>query len=567
MATHIGGRLETVAPKRSLFGPDYVRLLGLVAAAVAVHGWLLAHTALTSRDSLEFARNALIIETPAAAATFDHPPDPDRQVVDVLKKPYTLHPPGFPLATLAVSKVLRAATDLPLPEVMPLSAQVANALAGVLLVFPTYLLGRMLFGRSAGFAAALLVQVLPVYAQTTSDGMSDGLYLLAAVTTLVLGVRAVRRPNVGPFLLTGMASGFGYLVRPEGLVLPVATVGTVFLLWLTRVWSRNTTAASLCALAVGFGIVGGPYMKLIGGVTNKTTGERLLSPGGGSGVPNWRGGAAAASPNPALMGVWWNEATDGGSCKTLWGLKAVARETLKTAHYAPAVLGLLGMVYFRRRLVVDPGPTFLILTAGVNLAVVLVMTATTPLPTPGLPDRSPPYVSERHTMLVGVILCLFAAAMLEPLTAALARLPVVGRLWAGRHAASWFLVAIVLSALPNALKSLHKNRVGHLHAGHFLAANAGPDDAVIDPFSWAQWHAGRTLYCIPKDPPEDNLKVRWAVVEHITAENPHSRLPRLRAALDVVNDRVNPPTVAYHWPEDVPPERAKVLVYKQVVRK
>ena len=43
------------------------------------------------------------------------------------------------------------------------------AIAGILLVFPSYLIGRMLFGRSVGFAAAPLFQVLPVPAHVTTS--------------------------------------------------------------------------------------------------------------------------------------------------------------------------------------------------------------------------------------------------------------------------------------------------------------------------------------------------------------------------------------------------------------
>src|SRR5207249_2546738 len=80
-------------------------------------------------------------------------------------------------------------TPLPLPESTLLAAQLVSAIAGVLLVVPTYLLGRMLFGRNVGFAAALLFQVLPVPARITSDGLAEGLYLLGSATALVIGVR------------------------------------------------------------------------------------------------------------------------------------------------------------------------------------------------------------------------------------------------------------------------------------------------------------------------------------------------------------------------------------------
>ena len=72
MSASVGGRLEEVQPERSLFGPDYLRLAALVLVSVAVHAWLVSHTALTARDSLGFAREAIRLDTPSAVP---HPAD------------------------------------------------------------------------------------------------------------------------------------------------------------------------------------------------------------------------------------------------------------------------------------------------------------------------------------------------------------------------------------------------------------------------------------------------------------------------------------------------------------
>ena len=113
MASHIGGRIETVKIQPSLFGPDYIRLLLLAVIAVAVHVWMLSHTALTARDSLTFARYALKLEKPAETT---NPPDKSLSIVDVIKQEE--HPPGYPAAVMVVSRVLRFTTNLPLPEAM-----------------------------------------------------------------------------------------------------------------------------------------------------------------------------------------------------------------------------------------------------------------------------------------------------------------------------------------------------------------------------------------------------------------------------------------------------------------
>ena len=99
MSATVGGRLEEVERPRSLFGPDYLRLAALVLVALAVHGWLIAHTALTARDSLGFARLALCFENPSAA-----PPHENGRPKNTLDHIRTAeHPPGFPLANASWS--------------------------------------------------------------------------------------------------------------------------------------------------------------------------------------------------------------------------------------------------------------------------------------------------------------------------------------------------------------------------------------------------------------------------------------------------------------------------------
>ena len=52
-----------------------------------------------------------------------------------------------------------------------------------------------------------------------------------------------------------------------------------------------------------------------------------------------------------------------------------------------------------------------------------------------------------------------------------------------------------------------------------------------------------------------------------TKQNPHSRLPRLEIARKVIADGANPAVIVFQWPENVEPQQAKVVVYKQIVRK
>src|SRR5207237_1165414 len=66
-------------------------------------------------------------------------------------------------------------------EVMQLSAQLANSVAGVLLVFPMFYLGKGLFDRRVGFWSAALFHCLPIGSRVLSDALSEGVFLFLAV--------------------------------------------------------------------------------------------------------------------------------------------------------------------------------------------------------------------------------------------------------------------------------------------------------------------------------------------------------------------------------------------------
>ncbi|HYH68618.1 MAG TPA: glycosyltransferase family 39 protein [Urbifossiella sp.] len=526
----VGGRLEAVARKRVLAAPDYLRLGVLLLVAAAVHLWLVTHTATTARDGIGFARYAINLQSPHQTATGHDPARTVLQIVGVAQ-----HPPAYPVAIWAVAKVVRRMGELPLPEAYLLAAQIVSAAAGVLLVVPTYLTGRMLFGRSAGFAAALLLQVLPTPARLTSDALTEGMYLFGASTAVMLGVRAVRRPTVGGFLLCGLATGFTYLVRPEGLLIAAGVGVTAVALLAARRWPLDLTLGRLAGLTVGVALVAGPYMAVINGLTNKTTGKDMLNPSVNPRANLFNQGPKAEA-RPVVAAPLFAEWREGGENPVVWAAGAVVVETVKALYYVPAVLALLGVVLLRRRVAADPGLWCLLILAGLSALLLTVV---------GIKAG---YVSERHTLLLVMIGCVFAAAALEP----------VALLLRNRVRAEWLLVGIAVAAIPATLKPLHANREGFKHAGRWMAENVTPADCVIDPFEWAQFYSGRSLYGVPPDP--EKPVNTFAVVDDRTRADEHVRLPRLDLAIDVLKNGNS--RVVYHWPENVPESEAKVKVYR-----
>jgi hypothetical protein len=557
MSAEVGGRMEEVEPHRSLFGPDYTRLFILLAVAIAIHAWLVAHTAVPARDSLGYTRVALNLSNP----TPDENGRP-RQKIDVIRT--AEQPPGYPVAICMVEKVLRSIVNLPVAERSLLAAQLANAMAAVLLVIPMYLTGRILFSRNVGFAAALLFQVLPVPARMTSDGLSEGVYLLIVATAILLAVRAVRLPSVGGFLLCGVVTGLSYLVRPEGLGVAIAVGAVIAWCGATRHWPRDMAFGRLSALVIGVSLVAVPYMLLIGKITNKPTGGYISNPLETHPAPIWHGQPVGdarvtdrVTAGPALFAAWYDPIRDAGKSRLRWATEAVWNESIKSLHYVIGVLALFGLIALRRQLFSpDLGMWFLMVLGALNVALMFY-----------LAERIW-YVSERHTLQFVMISCIFAASSLKPLAILLTQIPILGQLiiWP-KAAPGGLLFALVVSALPFTLQTMHTQREGHKYAGRWLAEHMSSEDWLVDPLAWGEWYAGRTLYETTHY--RGQPMVKWVIVEEKAVEDKaaekktedkkiHSRIPQWEAA----NQEKTMGRVVYQWPENPKPEQTVVRVYR-----
>lgn len=526
------------APPPSLRS-DVGRLCVLVLIAAGVHWWVVANTAVTARDSVGFARYALSLG------------EPDRPWAEVLRA--EAHPPGYPLAVLTAHRLLPP-SDQPLTDRIPFAAQVASSVAGVLAVFPVYWLGRRLFAPSAGFWAAVLLQLLPVFARDTADGLSDGPFLVCVLSAVACGVWALDRPRVWAGLLAcGVLSGLAYLVRPEGGLVPAA-VGLVSLLRAGRLGFGNLVVGG-SALAVGFLAVGGPYMATIGGFTNKPAFKAQTAA-----VPEAVGGPVFARSIPPD--------TAGG--QRVWHTaRTMGEEWLKAGHYGVAVFAVIGLLLSVRRVWREPRFWPPVLYAGGQLIAVAAL------------GFKKGYVSERHLLPVVAVGTLFAAGGLTTWFGLWAKVPAVGRVfaWKGWPAALCAALAVV-GAVPVFTTRLHADRAGHKEAGPKLAeaiAALTPEQqagvVVLDHYQWCQFFSGRATAAIPPDPPPERQRVVFVVLEgkeqkregarRWVPEDPDFGSERHETA---VRYYLSPPPGSvvewvHHWPPG-PPEQAKMALVK-----
>lgn len=517
----------------------------LLVVSVAVHGWIIANTSVTARDSVGFARYARNLLDPNA----DRLGLPARTRLDVLRD--EKHPPGYPAMVAAVTPLVRQFDAAPPADQMLRATQVASAITAALLVFPAFWLASRLFDRTVGFWAVLLFQLLPVVARDTSDGLSDGPFLLFATATLAAGVGALADGNRWRFLGCGVWCGCAYLVRPEGIVLLLAAFVVLVLTAVTRRMRTQQALVSVLAVAVGFLIVGGPYMLVIRGFTNKPA---MAAPPAVAAVPLHAGPLFAEAIPPDIHGT-----------KRLGSAALViGKEWLKATHYGVAVFALIGVLLTARRVRTEPVIWLPLVYVAGHLTVLMIL------------GYKQGYVSERHLLPLTFVGTLFAVGGLAPWVRLWVNVPGIGPVFRWKHWPALILVTLALSCLPPLMRSLHDNRLGHKHAGVKLAEELNrlkaTDPAalagvvVIDHYEWAQFFAGRSLDRVPPDPSPEKQRIVYAVLELKDGKPERAAFDsdRHRAAVDLFDNAANPPEWIYTWPEDAPRDQARVVLLRQV---
>jgi 4-amino-4-deoxy-L-arabinose transferase-like glycosyltransferase len=99
------------------------------------------------------------------------------------------------------------------------AARAVPAAIGVLTVAVTYLLGRQLYGRSAGLIAALLLAVMPYDVIVSRQVLLDGLMTLCATTVLYCVVRYAETARLSWLLAAGGMMGVTIEAKETSVVL------------------------------------------------------------------------------------------------------------------------------------------------------------------------------------------------------------------------------------------------------------------------------------------------------------------------------------------------------------
>jgi hypothetical protein len=512
---------------RSSRWSDLKLLALLLALAAGIHLWLIRHTEVTARDGVGFIRYAWQLQTQPWAPVLRENP----------------HPPIYPLTVLAMSYPVRQLAAGNDQAVMQLSAQLASALAGTLLVIPMFYLGRQFFDRRVAFWAAALFQCLPGGSRVLADALSEAIFLLLTATATLLAIQAVRSRRPSRFAWSGLFGSLAYLARPEGILIILAQGLVLLGAQLIPSWRRPWRQTIVCGVSVTLVAVAiaSPYIAVIGRFTNKITGQDILH----TSVPDWKSYPQARGGSPPLAASLFAVYNQGSKEVSLlnrhiWCLASVWREVAKGYHYIAWAPALVALIYFRKQFCTRPeiwvcwGLIFLDVLLLWRVAFVAG------------------YLAERHSLLIVMSSIVWAVGGITIIAEHLGRwlsrswFPSSGKIWA-----LLILLALAGSGLPKTLEPLHTNRAGFHAAGLWLADHAQPGDLIIDPFSWTEYYAGqvRRQLQAPRSPPQ----FIYVVLGGTKTE--HERLPMMPVAKKCAENGV----LVFQWqPHKIKAEEVQV---------
>ena len=130
------------------------------------------------------------------------------------------------------------------------SARAITAVIGVLAVGLTYLLGRRLYGHSAGLIAALLLAVMPYHVIVSRQVLLDGLMTLCATLVLYCVVRYVESGALSWMLASSAVMGAAVLSKETSIVMVAALYAFFALTPAVRVRLRHIGAGLLMLMLV-----------------------------------------------------------------------------------------------------------------------------------------------------------------------------------------------------------------------------------------------------------------------------------------------------------------------------
>lgn len=410
---------------------DVSNLLTLLTIALSTGIYLIGTTAVISKDGItfiEYAKNFEISPTKTMFQQEQHP--------------------GYPVMILGIHKIAGFLSESQSVFSWIYSAQSITLLFRILSIIVLYFIGRELVGARSSFLALLILVLLPKPAHYGSDALSDWPHIFFLAAGILLLMRGAISKKWWLFGFAGLASGTGYLIRPE--CIQVIVYGILWLMlqlfWSKRVMSKSKTTLALVLLLIGFFVLAGSYMKLKGKVFPKKSLVQLQP----QVVPETTYIADIAPPDIAeAFGKM---------------LKNIS-ETLMWFFVPAFLIGIYKL--FKKQNWYNPEQFFILNIVGLNIVLMVLLYC------------KHDYMSCRHTLPLVVFTLFYAPAGLYVLAELLDK-----KLHKKENSKLGFFILIVLGIAicsPKLLRPLHQDKLIFRKAAQWLAENTQPNDVIAVP--------------------------------------------------------------------------------------
>lgn len=356
-----------------------------------------------------------------------------------------------------------------------ISAQVVSLISKIIASIALYFVGSYFVGSRLSFWGTLILSVLPDSVEYGSDALSNWpniMFLAMGFLLLLLGSRFRKSWMFG---WAGIATGLGYLVRPEcGQVVLYGSVWLLFNLIRPQGKMRRTKAiGALILLLAGFAVIAIPYMRSKGYVFPR------------QGI--WKLPAILSMSNDSI-----GSAFDTNMC--LAGLsisKIIGNETLITNmcetlmyYFVPGLL--IGCWYYFRKQTKTLEQTFF----AAAFIVVNVAIAIWQLSCLG-------FLSRRHTLVLVAFTAFYIPVGFYIIASWLSRKTFKNDVRTEEKIHRWFFILMavgfgICAAKLVRITPLRWERQGYKDAAEWLNKNTAPANTIAVPDKRIAFYAERT---------------------------------------------------------------------------
>lgn len=467
--------MTTLAPEREtkhiVQRYDVVNLLILLFAASVLGIYLIATTAVISKDGVMYIELAKVFST-----------EPMR----VVKERFF----GYPLLIHTAHKIALAFGAGSSVLTWIYAAQSITLLCRILTLIPLYFIGKLLVGSKWSFWAVLILIILPYPAEFGCDVLRDWPHILFLTVGFLCLLRGAEYGKWWLFGGVGLAAGFGHMIRPECAQLVI--YGTVWVLVRLAAPKHNMNRRKLCyaliALFIGFVVPAGPYMQARGRILPEKVKVYIT--------------ASANSPESDAengLNVSVASSLPGEIVKTIGKIAEEMSDNLMYYFVPPLVIGTLMRIRKRSAL---KGAERFFMTAfiGTNVAMMIIL------------YDAYQYLSRRHCLPLVVFLIFYVPAGLTVEAQWLRDRFSKSRSPSNPQSRGWFVALLMIGVaicMPKLLRPIGIDKRGFRAAATWLNENTDPEDVIAVPDPRITFYAERKgLIYTTETPGETGYVVR-----------------------------------------------------------